>query len=132
MAANGPRRVLLLHPNHATAPDWQELERHLPEAERVSSRDAAIQRLESAPYNLIVSEARLPGGTPFRLLSEIISRQQATTLVVHFSSHRTESWLKIFEGGQFDLHAEPISSEKFFRWLQQWLAEPVPVPSTAL
>lgn len=129
MPKPAPRRALLLHAGNVTAPGWRELRRLLPQAECVEDRESATRRLEAASYDLIVTEAILPGGGPFGLLRDLIARQENTTVVVHFYADDTENWLKLFEQGQFDLAAQPISRDDFFRWLEEWLRVPAPAPA---
>ena len=128
---NARRLLLLRDPASAATPAWQELEQRLPQAERIGDRETAARCLQSAPYDLIVTDTVLPGGGPFGLLGELIARQYDTTVVVHFQLESGLRWLKLFEKGEFDLDAEPMTSQRFFRWLEEWLEDPVPASTHA-
>lgn len=132
MPATFSRRLLFLRdPASAATPAWQELEQRLPQADRIGDREAAARSLLAAPYDLIVTDTVLPGGGPFGLLGELITRQYNTTVVVHFQLEGGQRWLKLFEHGEFDLNAEPMTSERFFRWLEEWLEAAVPASAHA-
>lgn len=123
MSNDGATRVLLLRDSRTTeTPAWQQLERRLPAAARAGDREAATGCLQATRYDLIVTDAVLPDGGPYGLLGALIARQYDTTVVVHFRLGNGQRWLKLFAGGEFDLRAEPMTTEEFFRWLEEWLA----------
>lgn len=132
MPGSYARRVLLLRDPHAAPTlEWQELEQRLPQAERLGDRSTAVTRIEAGQYDLILTDSELPGGGPYGLLGTLIARQHHTTVVVHYRGPGRQRWLKLFEAGAFDLEAEPMSSESFLRWLQEWLGPSVAPPASA-
>jgi len=131
MSNDGVTHVLLLRdPRAAATAAWQQLEQRLPAAERAGDRELAARCLEAARYDLIVTDAVLPDGGPYGLLGTLIARQYETTVVVHFRLEGGQRWLVLFAEGEFDLQAEPMTTEQFFRWLDEWLASR-PAPAAA-
>ena len=133
MSSEAATRVLLLRDSRTAAtPAWQQLEERLPGAERAGDRESATRCLEGTRYDLIVTDAVLPDGGPYGLLGALIAHQYETTVVVHFRLERGQRWLKLFAEGEFDLQAEPMTKEEFFRWLEEWLASrPAPAAMDA-
>lgn len=132
MPTTGATRVLLLRdPRAAVTPDWRELERRLPRAERARDRETAVRCLEGESFDLIISDAVLPDGSPYGLLGVLIARRHSTTVVVHFRLPEGQRWLRLFDAGEFDLQAEPMTSQVFFRWLEERLAPSVVEPARA-
>lgn len=123
------RRVLLLRDARTAAtPDWRELEERLPGADVAADREAAGRCLQAEGYDLIVTDAVLPDGGPYGLLGLLLARQEPTTVVVHFRLDGGTRWLRLFSHGEFDLGAEPMTRDDFWRWLEEWLALPVTPP----
>jgi len=131
MSNDGAPHVLLLRdPRAAATAAWQQLEQRLPAAECAGDRELAARCLEGARYDLIVTDAVLPDGGPYGLLGTLIARQYETTVVVHFRLEGGQRWLVLFAEGEFDLQAEPMTADQFFRWLDEWLASR-PAPAAA-
>ena len=123
MDNDGATRVLLLRDSRtADTGAWRQLEQRLPAAERAADRESATRCLEGTRYDLIVTDAVLPDGGPYGLLGALIARHYETTVVVHFRLERSQRWLKLFAEGEFDLRAEPMTTDEFFRLLEEWLA----------
>jgi hypothetical protein len=132
MSTDAATRVLLLRDPHADTPAWQQLDERLPAADRAGDREVAARCLDGTRYNLIVTDAVLPDGGPYGLLGTLIARQYDTTVVVHFRLESGQRWLVLFADGEFDLQAEPMTTEQFFRWLDEWLASrPAPAATDA-
>ena len=133
MSNHSPTRVLLLGDSRtAGTAAWQRLEERLPGAERAGDRESATRCLEATRYDLIVTDAVLPDGGPYGLLGTLIARQHETTVVVHFRLEGGQRWLVLFADGEFDLQAEPMTTDQFFRWLDGWLASrPAPAAMDA-
>lgn len=126
-----PRVLLVRDAATAATPEWTEIERRLPQADRIVHRRAAALCLEEGPYELIIADAVLPDGGALGLLGTLITRHHETTVVVHFRVQNSERWLKLFQEGEFDLQAEPMTSEAFFRWLGTWRARTTPAASAS-
>jgi hypothetical protein len=109
--------LLLVEPETLPSEEWLELERRLPLAERCSGGYAA-RRLQEESYDLVVAENLLAGGGPPEIIAPILERAGRTAVVIHFRLPEGIRWLKLFEAGQFDLAALPMTTEAFFDWLE--------------
>ena len=120
-------RILILR--SATAPpsaDWDELGRCLPRVELARDGVEATELLRTRTYDLVLADtaladALMPGGTFFGLFGLLVARQRSSTMVVQVGLPEGPRWVKLVESGEFDPEAEPMTSERFWSWLEDWL-----------
>lgn len=125
-------RILVLRSSTgAPSAEWQELKRRLPEAEQACDAFEAAESLRTRTYELVLADsaladAILPGGSFFGLLGLLIARQHSPTLVVQVCLPEGPRWVKLIDNGAFNPSAEPMKSERFLCWLEDWLDKSSP------
>jgi DNA-binding NtrC family response regulator len=125
------RTLVLRSPTAPPSSDWEEVARLLPESDRASDSLEAAGLLREKVYDLILADSVLadgvlPGGSFFGLLGSLVARQRTATLVVQAELPEGPRWVKLVEQGEYDPDAEPMKSERFLCWLEDWLEKSSP------
>jgi DNA-binding NtrC family response regulator len=120
------RILMLRHPTAPASSDWDNLAKYLTEADRASDSLEAAGLLREKSYDLILADSVLadgvlPGGSFFGLLGSLVARQRQATLVVQTELPEGPRWVKLVDRGEYDPDAEPMTSERFLCWLEDWL-----------
>jgi two-component system response regulator PilR (NtrC family) len=99
------------------------------EAEAVSSVKDARQALERQPFDLCLTDMRLPDGDGLELLKHIAENHGNTPVAVITAYGSTENAVQALKAGAFDYLAKPIKLEQLRPLVTSALKLPRPVQS---
>ncbi len=77
-----------------------------------ASVDAALSELESRPYDIIITDLRMPGRTGLDLLDEVRSRNLDTTVVVMTAYGSREIAIEAMKRGAYDYLSKPFEADE--------------------
>jgi len=112
------------------------LERESYRVERAGSVKAAIERIQAAEFELVVTDLKLPDGTGLDVIGAVRSRRPRMPIMMITSYSSVDSAIAALRGGAVDYVIKPFNNDDFLRAVSRALkarvtalagARPLPV-----
>ena len=104
------------------------LERETYRVERAGSVKAAIERIQAAEFELVVTDLKLPDGTGLDVIGAVRSRRPRLPIMMITSYSSVESAIAALRGGAVDYVIKPFNNDEFLRAVSRALKARVTAP----
>ena len=96
------------------------------EVERATNVREALQQLDSQPFNLCLTDMRLPDGEGLEVVRHIVTRNMAVPVAVITAHGNMENAISVLKAGAFDYLSKPLALEQLRALVKAALKLPQP------